>query len=415
MSVNLKQFVRSLTDSGILSADEIAAVKGALSDHALGDAVSIDASEFPAVDSPPAAQGNDVLALIDPTMFLASTDARELDRTVELGADGATHMLTPAPSKRGSSVFQETSAGVAQLAKQLVDRATLTAFQAERVYQGAAQSLLFGDYVILDEIGAGGMGRVVKARHRTTDRVVALKILGQTATQSPELVKRFHREVKATARLNHPNIVTAFEDGEVDGVYFFAMEYVDGRDFRTLVERDGLPPVAKAVDCILQAARGLQYAHERGAIHRDVKPGNLLLDSQGIVKILDMGLVRFSEDETEIAVTYDERLTLPGQILGTPEYMSPEQADDTHETDGRADIYSLGCTLHFLLTGNAPYTGDSVVTILLGHASKPIPSLCTARDDVPDQLDAVFKTMLAKEPDDRQQSMSELIDQLESL
>ena len=209
--------------------------------------------------------------------------------------------------------------------------------------------------------------------------------------------------------------MTAFEDGEVDGVYFFAMEYVDGRDFRTLVERDGLPPVAKAVDCILQAARGLQYAHERGAIHRDVKPGNLLLDSQGIVKILDMGLVRFSEDETEIAVTYDERLTLPGQILGTPEYMSPEQADDTHETDGRADIYSLGCTLHFLLTGNAPYTGDSVVTILLGHASKPIPSLCTARDDVPDQLDAVFKTMLAKEPDDRQQSMSELIDQLESL
>ncbi len=179
------------------------------------------------------------------------------------------------------------------LARELIRSAKLTEYQAKAVLQGKSKGLVFGNYVVLDQIGAGGMGVVLKARHRKMDRIVAVKVLPEKMLKSPEAVDRFYREVKAAARLSHPNIVTAYDADEVAGTHYFVMEYVEGRDLADVVKKRGRLPIDEAIDYILQAARGLQYAHERGIVHRDIKPANLLLDDSGTIKILDMGLARF--------------------------------------------------------------------------------------------------------------------------
>ena len=179
-----------------------------------------------------------------------------------------------------------------QLAQELFRCKRLTRFQVHAVYQGKTRGLVVGNYVVLDKLGQGGMGQVYTARHTRMDRVVAIKVLPAAATKSPEAVKRFQREVKAAARLTHPHIVTAYDADEYRGVHFLVMEHVDGQDLASLVREKGPLPVKQAVDCIVQAARGLEYAHHQGVIHRDIKPHNLLLNTQGVVKILDMGLAR---------------------------------------------------------------------------------------------------------------------------
>ena len=296
------------------------------------------------------------------------------------------------------------------LARELIQAKRLTRYQAAAVYQGKTRGLVFGEYTVLDQIGAGGMGQVLKARHRVMERIVALKVLPRRAMQLPEAVQRFQREVRAAARLQHPHIVTAFDAGEADGIHFLVMEYVDGKDLAQLVAERGALAVDEAVDYVVQAARGLEYAHSEGIVHRDIKPGNLLVDKRGNVKILDMGLARVFEGEETDA----DRLTSTGQVMGTCDYMAPEQAEDTHRADRRADVYSLGCTLYRLLTGRKPYDGESLIQILLSHRDAPIPSLCDARPDVPAELDAVCRKMLAKTPEDRYQSMTEVIGALEA-
>ena len=183
---------------------------------------------------------------------------------------------------------------------------------------------------------------------------------------------RFQREAKAAAKLNHPNIVTAYDADQANGVHFLVMEYVDGKDLSVLVKKNGPLPVGKAVNYILQAARGLEFAHKHGVIHRDIKPANLLLNAEGTVKILDMGLARV--ESTGTAATQAE-LTGTGAVMGTVDYMAPEQGVSTHSADARADIYSLGCTLHYLLIGRAAYDGENVSAKLVAHHTHPIPNL----------------------------------------
>ena len=297
----------------------------------------------------------------------------------------------------------------------LVKTRKLTAYQRQMLLEGKGNSLVLGNYVILDKLGEGGMGQVFKARHRRMGRIVALKILPPWASSTPAAVQRFQREVEAASKLLHPNVVTAYDADEAAGTHFLVMEFVEGTDLASLVERQGPLPVSQAVDYILQAARGLEYAHSQGIIHRDIKPSNLLLSNQGVVKILDLGLVRFQELSGDEQTASPDGLTKTGQIMGTVDFMPPEQSLDAKRVDHRADIYSLGCTLFYLLTGKPLFEGETLVEKILAHRQKPVPSLQSIRPDVPQALDFVFKKMVAKRPEQRYASMREVIRELERL
>ena len=273
--------------------------------------------------------------------------------------------------------------------------------------QASPKLPVLGDYVLLGKIGAGGMGKVFKARHRRMDRIVALKVLPPNMMKHPEAIQRFRQEVKAAAQLFHPNIVTAFDAGEQSGVHFLVMEFVDGHALSAIVKEHGPFNLEKAMEYIQQASVGLQYAHERGMVHRDIKPSNLMLDVDGEIKLLDMGTARIGNQP-------EEELTKSGVIMGTINYMSPEQAKDPHAVDHRCDIYSLGCTFYYLLTGKPLYDGDMIQT-LMAHANKPIPSVSAANQQIPTWVDTVLSNMLAKNPDQRYSSLLEFRNELQEL
>lgn len=296
-----------------------------------------------------------------------------------------------------------------QFARALVKQKKLTAYQAQQAYGGKAKSLILGNYLILDKLGQGGMGLVLKAEHRRMKRTVALKVLSPQLTKTKDVVARFHREMQAVARLEHPNIVAAYDADEANGTHFFVMQYVDGQDLASLVKAKGPLGVDQAVGCILQAARGLEFAHRQGVIHRDIKPANLLLDNQGTVKILDMGLARIEGEAGAQA-----EITHTGAVMGTVDYMAPEQARNTKAADARSDIYSLGISLWYLLIGRPAYEGTTLTERLLAHQTDPIPSLRAVRAEIPSAVEAVFQRMVAKRPADRYQSMAEVVAALEA-
>ncbi len=297
-------------------------------------------------------------------------------------------------------------ASVEKVARELVRRKVLTKLQAAAVMKGKTKNLVFGDYVVLEKIGSGGMGQVFKARHKPTGKQVAVKVLSAEAVKNRRLVARFKKEAKAVARLKHPNVVRAYDSGKINRVRFLVMEFVEGENMLERVKRKGPLPIDECVSCVLQAARGLDYAHQKGIFHRDIKPSNLLRNRRnGRVKVLDMGLARVEEPEED-----DEaRLTGAGQMLGTARFMAPEQIEDARKADVRSDIYSLGCTMHFMLRAKAPYSGETVAHTLMAHVSAPVPDLCKKRDAVPGWLGEVFQKMLAKNPRHRFQTMAELI------
>lgn len=280
------------------------------------------------------------------------------------------------------------------------DRATT---EASRVGVGST----LGEYELLEHIGQGAIGDVFKATHRRMRRIVAIKVVN-VAASSAEALKRFQREVKLAGLLSHANIVAALDANEGLGHHYLVMEYVPGQDLAAILKQNGPLGVEQVLDYIVQAARGLEYAHARGVVHRNIKPGNLLVSLDGVVKILDMGLARY--DETDGA----DQLTQPGQMMGTVDYMSPEQASDARRADQRSDIYSLGYTMYRLLTGQVPYTTKNVVMKALAHAQSPIPSLRASRPEVGESLEQVYRKMVAKDPADRFQTMGEVIPALEA-
>ncbi len=296
-----------------------------------------------------------------------------------------------------------------QLARELVKQKKLTKYQAEQIYAGKGKGLVLGNYTILEKLGQGGMGMVLKAEHKRLKRLVAIKVMSPAAVKTPDALKRFHREVEAAAKLRHPNVVATDDADEAKGTHFLVMEYVEGSDLSALVKRKGPLPVAQAVQCIVQAARGLEFAHQQGVVHRDIKPANLLMDAKGTVKILDMGLARI-----EGATSGQAELTSTGAVMGTVDYMAPEQAMSTKSADARSDVYSLGISLWYLLAGKCAYDGDTLMAKLLAHRDSPIPSLCAIRSDVPASVDAVFQKMVAKQAKDRYQTMTEVINDLEA-
>ena len=262
-------------------------------------------------------------------------------------------------------------------------------------------------YRVVRLIGEGGMGSVYEAEHRVMQRAVALKVIKRAFTDNPARVERFRREVRTAARLSHPNIVTTYDAEDTGTTLFLVMEYVEGVSLGRLVKERGPLPVPEACDHVRQAALGLQHAHERGMVHRDVKPDNLMLvaspdaSAPGVVKVLDFGLAALTAERSD-------GVTNTNVIMGTPDYMAPEQAEDARRADIRADVYSLGCTLYYLLTGNVPYPAATSLLKILAHREKSLPSLGQARPEVPPGLARVVARMLAKKPEDRYQTPREV-------
>ena len=297
------------------------------------------------------------------------------------------------------------------LAKELARRGWLTGYQVKEVYKGRAKDLIVGPYRVLDLLGEGGMGRVFKAHHTRLGRDVALKVIRKEKLSNPVAVQRFHQEVRAAATLQHPNVVLAFDADEADGLHFFSMELVDGTDLTKLVRQNGPMPVELACDAIRQGALGLQHAFERGLVHRDIKPSNLIMTPKRQVKLLDLGLALLHEPNLAGGANAN-RVTQEGFVLGTPDFLAPEQAQNPGGVDIRADIYGLGGTLYFMLTGSSPFPDGSIAQKLLAHQSLEPKPVREFRQDVPPELLAVLHKMMRKDPDKRYQTPHEVVEAL---
>ena len=278
--------------------------------------------------------------------------------------------------------------------------------------------LTLGGYEIQQKLGEGGMGAVYLARQVSLDRNVALKVLSPFLARDPQFVARFTREAYAAAQLTHHNVVQIHDIGAERETHFFSMEFVEGQTLSKLVDEHGKVDIEQAVGFVLQAARGLKYAHDHGLIHRDIKPENLLLNDQGIVKVADLGLVkRAGANETISSGTATAGgpidRTQANMSMGTPAYMAPEQAEDAAAVDQRADIYSLGCTLYDLLTGRPPFTGETAVEIITKHQREAVvpPELIVR--NIPKTISTILMKMVAKRPEQRFQTMGEVIRAME--
>jgi serine/threonine protein kinase/WD40 repeat protein len=324
-----------------------------------------------------------------------------------------TELLSPPRWEELSRLDPKTRfANARDLARELMRRDWLTPYQVNQLLQGRGDDLVLGSYVLLERLGEGGAGQVFKARHRKMDRVVALKVIRKELLVNPEMVGRFYREMHLLGGLSHANIVHALDSGPVGSVHLLAMEYVEGTDLLKLVRDKGPLSVPLACEYARQVALGLQYVHEKGLVHRDIKPNNLLLSKPGPqgaglgqVKILDLGLARLQQrpdgDMTSL-------ITPTGGMMGTPDFLAPEQALDFHQADIRADIYSLGCTLYYLLTGQPPFPGGTLAQKVARHMQTELPPITELRRDVPSALVEVLRRMTAKQPAERYQTPVEV-------
>ena len=286
---------------------------------------------------------------------------------------------------------------LARLVNSLLKAGVVTGYQVQRLLCGHSDGFYLGKYKLFDVLGQGGMGTVYLAEQTTMNRLVAIKIITNFADCPPETRIRFEREARAAASLSHPNIVQAYDCDEIDGVPYIAMEYVEGIDAVEQIERFGKLPWRQAADYMLQAALGLEHARLHCLVHRDVKPANLLIATDGTVKLLDLGLCLFTDDPHDILRTRDLQ-------VGTVDYMAPEQALDCHAVDTRADIYSLGCVFYALLAGQLPFQAKNSAQKLLMHQTAHPRPIHQHRHDLPTPISDIIHTMLEKRPEDRFQT-----------
>jgi serine/threonine protein kinase len=320
-------------------------------------------------------------------------------------------LLRPAQLDELVRILQPRYPDTPGLAKDLVRRGWLTVYQVNQLFQAQGQQLVLGPYQITDYLGKGGVSQVFKAWHTVRNCVVALKVIHPELLAKPEAVARFQREMRIVTQLSHPSIVQAFDDVPIGVTHFYAMEFIEGTDLNKLVQLGGPLPVDQACDAVRQVALGLQHAHEKGLVHRDIKPANVVrLVNSSAIKILDMGLARLRL--TPGASGGPEVLTVQGAMMGSPDYVSPEQARDARSVDIRADIYSLGATLYFLLTGQPPFPGGSLLDKIAKHINAPRPAVRALRPEVPEALDAMVSRMMARKPDERYQTPVEAADAL---
>jgi serine/threonine protein kinase len=290
-----------------------------------------------------------------------------------------------------------------RLAELMIQEGLLTRWQADKLLAGKHKGFRLGKYKLLGQIGKGGMSSVYLAEHELMKRRVAVKVLPRNRVNDSSYLERFRLEARAVAKLDDPNIVRAYDIDNEGDVHYIVMEYVDGQDLHQIVAQNGPLDFDAAADYIAQVANGLQHAHEMGLVHRDIKPANCLVDRHGTVKLLDLGLAKLTEDDQASLTMANEE-----NVLGTADYLAPEQALNSHEADHRSDIYSLGCTLYFLLTGGPPFPEGSISERLLKHQTAKPESIFKTRPDAPPSLVDICETMMSKKPDERFQSAGDV-------
>ncbi len=293
-----------------------------------------------------------------------------------------------------------------RLSRFMIDASMLTEWQSEKLLAGKHKGFMLGKYKLLRHIGKGGMSQVYLAEHTLMKRKVAIKVLPANRVEDSTYLERFRTEARAAAKLDDPNIVRAYDIDNDGKTHYIVMEFVDGPDLHIYVREHGPMPYEKAADYIAQVARGLAHAHEMGLVHRDIKPANCLVDKHETVKLLDMGLARLIDDEASLTLENNEN------VLGTADYLAPEQALNSHKADARADIYSLGCTLYYLIMGHPPFPDGTISERLLKHQVELAPSIFKERPDAPSVLVNICNRMMAKRVDERYQTANEVSERL---
>lgn len=313
--------------------------------------------------------------------------------------DQLSRALAELEQRRGKEACDDPE----QVSRALLDAKLLTRWQCNKLLEGRSRGFFLGNYKLLDHLGTGGMSAVYLAEHIHMQRRVAIKVLPKHRVNDSSYLARFYREARAVAALDHPNIVHAYDVDNEGDTHYLVMEFVQGLDLQQMVKRQGALGYEAAADYIRQAAEGLAHAHRMGLIHRDIKPANLLVDTEGTVKVLDLGLARFADDsQASLTIAHDEN------VLGTADYLSPEQALNSHSVDSRADIYSLGCTFYYILTAHPPFPEGTLPQRLMKHQTEEPASILKDRPDAPGELLAICSKMMAKAADKRYQTATEV-------